>query len=164
MKDLESVCGVCLASLGEPHDEDCVSARCSVCGQGWYFCRCEGHDPKAAPWTGKNRSLREGGMLWLKPGELQSLHRYAKQHGKNCLSDDCSLLKHDYDGPVNIDVPSLDSTGWVHCVIADTTCDSEPTRLDVPLEHFEKLPYVGAAISGITNGTLGELRVVIGSF
>jgi len=45
-------CHDCGAEPGRPHKRGCDTERCSSCGGRRVCCRCRGHDPLFARWTG----------------------------------------------------------------------------------------------------------------
>jgi hypothetical protein len=45
-------CHDCGVVPGDLHGENCDVERCSVCGDQYFICGCEGHDKLFARWTG----------------------------------------------------------------------------------------------------------------
>lgn len=45
-------CPDCNVKPGKVHWIECYQERCSVCGERYLKCHCEGHDKKFARWTG----------------------------------------------------------------------------------------------------------------
>lgn len=60
MAEILRRCHDCDVAPGEPHEDNCDVARCSVCGLQRLGCECRGHDKAFARWTG----------LW--PGEAEA--------------------------------------------------------------------------------------------
>ena len=49
---IQEKCPDCGTQAGNLHEDQCDVQRCSVCGQQWITCRCDGHDPIKSVWTG----------------------------------------------------------------------------------------------------------------
>jgi hypothetical protein len=48
-----NICPQCDAEIGKPHHTGCLVEQCSVCGGQYVSCRCKGHEPEKAAWTGQ---------------------------------------------------------------------------------------------------------------
>ena len=76
MKKLSN-CHFCRARPGEMHQRNCDVERCSVCGEQYISCSCEGHDPTFARWMGIWPGEAEANYLAIDLNEL-----YAKGYDK----------------------------------------------------------------------------------
>lgn len=65
-------CRDCGAKPGRPHDSGCDMERCSVCGEQWIGCGCEGHDPIFARWTGLYPGSAEARALGMDLNEFHA--------------------------------------------------------------------------------------------
>lgn len=53
MMSSSNTCPDCGVAVGEIHRKQCDVERCSVCGTQKVSCRCTGHNPSKAVWTGE---------------------------------------------------------------------------------------------------------------
>jgi len=69
-------CHDCGVMPGEKHIEGCDTEMCSVCGEQYFICRCEGHDKGFARWTGLWPGIAEAKALGL------DLNKFMAQYGR----------------------------------------------------------------------------------
>lgn len=70
-------CHDCDAKPGEFHKAGCDTEMCSVCGGQYFMCRCPGHDPAFARWTGIWPGSAEAKALGVDLGDFhkRGLHK-----------------------------------------------------------------------------------------
>ncbi len=88
LKKLLKRCPGCGAAPGQLHHPGCDVERCSVCGNQHIMCRCKGHDPAFARWTGIWPGDAEAKYLGIDLNELQlsGIYRvlFIKPKGEIC--------------------------------------------------------------------------------
>jgi hypothetical protein len=110
-----SRCPDCGVEPGTWHRTGCDVERCSVCGDQYLSCNCEGHDPLKSVWTGEWPGVaecREKGWFCQSgfgpssrygdycpcspdaPGAMPDLNRlaYFKATGRDGLYDGCTRV------------------------------------------------------------------------
>lgn len=71
---------------------------------------------------------------------LRRLNLIAIKHGMNSMTDDCPVLRDGHNVPITRALPSIDTTGWVRCLIAATPDCDKYVFLDIQSDEFENLP------------------------
>lgn len=85
---------------------------------------------------------------------LRRLNKIALKHGKNCLTDDCPVLRDGFATPIVLAVPNIDTVGWVRCLIPATPDCEKQVVLDIQCDEFNALPIHTS--TGVTVG--GEVE------
>lgn len=71
---------------------------------------------------------------------LRRLNKIALKHGKNCLTDDCPVLRDGFATPIVLAVPNIDTVGWVRCLIPATPDCEKQVVLDIQCDEYKALP------------------------
>ena len=77
---------------------------------------------------------------YIPKGTLRRLNKIAHKHDMNSLTDDCPVLRDGYAAPIFLAVPSIDTMGWVRCMIPATPDCTVQVCLDIQCEEFCDLP------------------------
>lgn len=86
-------------------------------------------------------SLNEAATVRYIPNKtFQRLNKIALKHGKNCMTDDCPVLRDGHAAPIFFAVSNIDTTGWVRCMRPATPDCTVHVFLDIQLDQFNKLP------------------------
>lgn len=91
----------------------------------------------------KNTTNTSETRRFIPNGVLRRLNRVAERHGKRYMSDDCPVLNEGESVPVLRAFSGIDSAGWVRCEVPATPDCTVHVFLDVRLEDFGALPFMG---------------------
>jgi hypothetical protein len=72
--------------------------------------------------------------------QIKRLNATAVKHVKTSLSSDCPALKGGHNLPVLLALPSMDSVGWVRCIVPVSSGCGTHVHLGIVIAILESCP------------------------